>query len=582
MSDLNEEEQDIGDEFDEIFEEEDIAIENSDLESNVSINSAGDDVEEEDSRGDTSLEYEYSEDGAVEGEDGKEDDEESEEEEEIKNTDEEEEEEEEVVEYERKPQYKTIFGKPQNPNMLTIIKWQNKGYPIVRFTGKDIRPREFDMTIKRNRDTVRGLIKSPMKGSVWKVLRKEEVKTTKIQKQEKTRRRYAPGFRLPSDEEEEVSKISSVKNETMIKGRGKKATKETNAKKVKAGSGGVNSKPNASKTSNAKKAVSKVENEAPSENTTKKTAGTCKTAKEKKGPANKTSASPGKGKVVVMERDDDDDDSLDLVNMKGAAEAMEEFRKDERTKKPLVISVSPVFHNVADGYSYCAVTFPRGYKTFYFKADCAKSFIDLAYNKRKLLNPKEDGTWIQTITSINLRSVEFGDESRWLKTSSNNTVDVIQFIHADPIGEEEDFLPTLKAKLKYFYDVTRKRKTNITGKLVLKYTIGRPQGRTGGLGKFCLDKGTIHKGTAKEEVSEERTADVMTEELHEHYRDGYTLQYDVPLNKFMVDYDIKEFITNYVGGNSWDDLSEEDKRKCYRDYPKKSLPDWDAIEQERY
>ena len=84
MSDLNEEEEDIGDEFDEIFEEEDIAIENSDLESNVSINSAGDDVEEEDSRGDTSLDYEYSEDSAVEGEDGKEDDEESEEEEEIK------------------------------------------------------------------------------------------------------------------------------------------------------------------------------------------------------------------------------------------------------------------------------------------------------------------------------------------------------------------------------------------------------------------------------------------------------------------------------------------------------------------
>ena len=55
-------------------------------------------------------------------------------------------------------------------------------------------------------------------------------------------------------------------------------------------------------------------------------------------------------------------------------------------------------------------------------------------------------------------------------------------------------------------------------------------------------------------VSEEKTADVMTEELHDHYRDGHTLQYDVPLNKVMVDYDIKEFIMNSVGGNSWDDL----------------------------
>ena len=74
----------------------------------------------------------------------------------------------------------------------------------------------------------------------------------------------------------------------------------------------------------------------------------------------------------------------------------------------------------------------------------------------------------------------------------------------------------------------------------------------------------------------------MTQELHDHYRDGYTLQYDVPLNKFMVDYDIKEFIANYVGGNSWDDLSQEDKRKCYMDYPKKSPPDGDVIEQETY
>ena len=225
-----------------------------------------------------------------------------------------------------------------------------------------------------------------------------------------------------------------------------------------------------------------MENEAPSENTTKKTAGTCKTVKEKKGPANKTSASPGKGKVVVMERDDDDDDSLDLVNMKGAAEAMEEFRKEERTKKPLVISVSQVFHNVADGHSYYVVTFPRGYTTFYFKAECARSSIDLAYKKRKLVNPNEGGTRIETITLINLRAVEFGEESRWLKTSSNNTVDVTQFIHDVPIGEDEDFLLTLKAKTKYFFGVTRKRKTNITGKRVLKYCIGRPQGRTGGLG----------------------------------------------------------------------------------------------------
>ena len=74
----------------------------------------------------------------------------------------------------------------------------------------------------------------------------------------------------------------------------------------------------------------------------------------------------------------------------------------------------------------------------------------------------------------------------------------------------------------------------------------------------------------------------MTEEIHDHFKDGYTVNYDVPLNKFMVDWDIKEFLSTYIGVNSWDDLSEGDKRKCYRDYPKKSLPDWDEIAQESY
>ena len=55
----------------------------------------------------------------------------------------------------------------------------------------------------------------------------------------------------------------------------------------------------------------------------------------------------------------------------------------------------------------------------------------------------------------------------------------------------------------------------------------------------------------------------MTEELDDHFRDGYTLNYDVPPNKFMVDWDIKEFIKIYIGA-------------------KKNLPDWDEIAQESY
>ena len=116
----------------------------------------------------------------------------------------------------------------------------------------------------------------------------------------------------------------------------------------------------------------------------------------------------------------------------------------------------------------------------------------------------------------------------------------------------------------------------------MDYCQGLPQGQKGGLGKYCLNKGTTNKGTAKEVVSESKAVDVITEELIDHFKDGYTLNYDVPLNKFMVDWDIKEFVKTYIGVNSWNDLVEDDKRKCYRDYPKQSLPDWNEIAQESY
>ncbi len=189
MSDSDKEEEENGNDIDEVAEQEDIVSESSDLESNNGMNIDNDDIEEEDDRGDTVLEEEDCEDDVVKEEDGEEDNEENEEEEEMKKSDEEEEEEEEVVEEdvqdEGKPQYKTILGKPQNPNLLTIIAHRNRGFPTVRFVAKDGCPLEFDMTNKRDRETVRGLIHSPMKGSVWRVLRKEQVKSKEIQKQKK-------------------------------------------------------------------------------------------------------------------------------------------------------------------------------------------------------------------------------------------------------------------------------------------------------------------------------------------------------------------------------------------------------------
>ena len=131
----------------------------------------------------------------------------------------------------------------------------------------------------------------------------------------------------------------------------------------------------------------------------------------------------------------------------------------------------------------------------------------------------------------------------------------------------------LTARIKYFFDVSRKRKSNTTGKTALNYVCGLPKGSTGGLGKFSLNKDGGDKDKALK---------IMTTEIDAHFKDGFSLQYDVPLNRFMADWDIKQFLTDYVGVTSWDDLWEDDKKKCFKHYPKKSLPDWDEIIQESF
>ena len=108
---------------------------------------------------------------------------------------------------------------------------------------------------------------------------------------------------------------------------------------------------------------------------------------------------------------------------------------------------------------------------------------------------------------------------------------------------------------------------------VLKFIRDLPTGDTGGIGRWALNR-------ANGDV--EKAAQLITDDMEDYYGGGHSFQYDVPLNRYMVDYDIKKFLVTYLGTTSWDDLGEEDKKKCFKDYPKRSLPDWDTIERESY
>ena len=88
-----------------------------------------------------------------------------------------------------------------------------------------------------------------------------------------------------------------------------------------------------------------------------------------------------------MVRHDSDNDSLGLDNDKGFVQAVEEAQKESKEKRPLLISVSGDFVNVAEEYTYYVVTFPKSGKTFYLKLDHWKTMLSVALKKRKVLNP---------------------------------------------------------------------------------------------------------------------------------------------------------------------------------------------------
>ena len=77
-------------------------------------------------------------------------------------------------------------------------------------------------------------------------------------------------------------------------------------------------------------------------------------------------------------------------------------------------------------------------------------------------------------------------------------------------------------------------------------------------------------------------ARVMTKEIDKHFSGGPAFHYDVSLDKYMVEWDIKQFLNNHVGITSQDNLNKDGRKACFRDYPKRKLPEWELIMPENY
>ena len=257
--------------------------------------------------------------------------------------------------------------------------------------------------------------------------------------------------------------------------------------------------------------------------------------------------------------------------------------KDRHGSQKVTWSIGTTFYNPTDNTAVSICCQGKHGNTFYNKALVHQTLLSAQVNATSMFDKKAARyvtKMIETISDTKMRDEPHSLQGKWRRTGAkNNTTEFITMVLIVPMDEESD-LPQLWASIakKYMKLYAKKRTNNTAGEVALKYaeSMGRATGTgvSGGLYGYLLKN--------KGDGDETKAIQTMNEELHNHWKGGIEFEHDVPLDKFLVDYDIKQFLQKYAGINSWDDLDEKGKRACYRDYPRRSLPDWHTIVEESY
>ena len=234
-----------------------------------------------------------------------------------------------------------------------------------------------------------------------------------------------------------------------------------------------------------------------------------------------------------------------------------EDSEDDPSKSP-----SPPEPSPQGGKDVYCISFGRPNATSYLKAAHQKSVLTWLHTKKKIGNVSNIPKWIETVEKIKVCNLEHGLEKKWYRTKKGNTTEIICFVVAIPEDENDMFHDVLKDIMEhYFMKVFKAQEINSAGAAALAFAVSLSDPNRPGTGLYNW------LITAKGKKDPELAARVMTKEIDEHFKGGPAYHYDGSLDKFMVDFSIKEFLNNHVGINSWDDLNEEGRKACFRDYP---------------
>lgn len=264
----------------------------------------------------------------------------------------------------------------------------------------------------------------------------------------------------------------------------------------------------------------------------------------------------------------------------------EQFNVEELTKEftsnhlKLKMYVSDVFRNKENTKNVVHVTMmgPRGKgQPFYLKEPLYKALLQRAHDKYKLHGIQTGKSeWINNIKKLGLRSKEHDETGRYRRSANRNVMDVLCY---DAIYSVNTTYKEIMDDQKYCFEMYWRgvfggetHKIDF-GSKVLAYAETMT---TGKLYQWLLEqKGGDNK-------DKDIAAKAITQEVRTYFVDGAEWEEQVPLDKFMVDADIKDFLIDRVGVRNWDGLHPKEIGYVYLNYPGKQPPSWTTISRESW
>ena len=209
---------------------------------------------------------------------------------------------------------------------------------------------------------------------------------------------------------------------------------------------------------------------------------------------------------------------------------------------------------------------------WWFKPEYLLSLLQWGF-ENKHPNKRPPG-YFKTLKHYGLRKDPHGANTYKRVPKGNSVINVITFVVSLPTSEKHKIQATVDEIMAFIYPCMMALVASGGGKYALDYlestSRDNPDGTKGGI------YGALTKNFKNDLKKVEQR---LTSEMSQFFKVTPEFNQEVHLDYSFTDYDIREFVTTYHGGNSWADFPKNVRQACYKNkYKLKDLPMWETIE----